>query len=69
MGVKGTKRANKCISWLWEKKWRDFLGFVMHSYLKEGTFTAVIRNVKNKAIEGLRNAPILSKIVCKKVRG
>lgn len=47
MGVKGTKRANKCISWLWEKKWRDLLGFVMHSYLKEGTFTAVIRNVKN----------------------
>ena len=30
-----------------KKKWRDLLGFVMHSYLKEGTFTAVIKNVKN----------------------
>ena len=30
-----------------KKKSRDLLGFVMHSYLKEGTFTAVIRNVKN----------------------
>ena len=30
-----------------EKKGRELSGFVMRSYLKEGAFTVVKRNVKN----------------------
>ena len=70
--VKRPHGANRCIFWLWKKLWKQS-GFVICSYFKDSTSTAVKRDAKfwTRYLKGvplrrpMKGVPFLSKMMYK----